>query len=186
MQRTISYINSLHSTSLLCFGVGVGSSFYNVLKAEKKIGVDKFDPSLYPRLWTAPTKGKDIKKTVPKKGEYDVIVINDSKHFKDLEGYFNKALEVLSEGGKIILTHSLPNRPYLVDHNYKPFQTWCGDVYEFVLKLKSQGGYKIESFEYDYGVTVVEIDEKVKGEEIEFRPFEEWYFDRKKLMNIND
>ena len=184
MIATINFINRLKTEKLLCFGVGIPQYFYDKLTySDKKIGIDQYDTSEYPRLWSGATKREDIKKSVSK-GKYDTIVINDSKHIVNLEVYFKKACKLLSEGGKIVLTHSLPNRQNLITKDYKPHQIWCGDVWEFILSIKSKGGYKIESFEIDYGVTVVTIDDKVKPQDIEVGAFEDWYFERKKLMNI--
>ncbi len=184
MQRTANHINSLSYSSLLCVGVGVPSYFYDKLIAEEKIGVDKYDKKQFPRLWSNPIKRKDVRKSFPKNDKFDLVVINDSKHYADLDKYFRQALKSLNEGGKIIITHSVPTSQVLVTKEYKPHQEWCGDVYEFILALKSQGGYKIETYEIDYGVTEISIDESVEPQEIDIRPFEDFYFERKELLNI--
>lgn len=184
MHSTTKHINSLSFSSLLCIGVGIPSHFYDYLIAEEKVGVDKYDKKLFPRSWSNPVKRKGVRKSFPKDAKFDLVVINDSKHYADLDKYFKQALKSLNEGGKIVMTHSVPNKPSLVTKNYKPHQSWCGDVVEFILSLKSKGGYKIETYAYDYGVTEISIDESVEAQEIDIRPFEDWYFERKQLMNI--
>lgn len=184
MQRTINHINTLSYSSLLCIGVGVPRYFYNKLVAEDKVGVDKYDTKLFPRLWSQPAKGKGVRKSFPKNDKFDLVVINDSKHYADLDRYFKQALKSINEGGKIIITHSLPSNPSLVSHDYNPHQEWCGDVVEFILALRSKGGYKIESYESEFGLTEITIDESVEPQNIDIRPFEDWYFERKSLMNI--
>ena len=185
MLKTINFINSFGFESILSLGVGIPSLFYDKLNAKDKIGIDKYDVNSYPRLWTQPTKQKDIKKSISK-GSFEAVVINDSKHYKDLEKLFKIAENRVIDGGKIIFTHSIPYNISLVTKDFKPHQSWCGDVYEFILSIKSKGGYKIESFELDYGVTVLVKDETVEPEEIELGEFEDWFFNRKSLMNIND
>lgn len=182
MQKTASFINSFGFSKVLCLGVGIPKLWFDKIKGDDVVGVDKYDKKLFPRLWTQPTKG--IPKTTKKSG-FDCVIINDSKHFKDLEELFKIATAKLKEdGGKIVFTHSIPDNVKLVTTDYLPHQNWCGQVYEFILNLKAKGGYKIESFEIENGVTIVEIDNKVKPEEITIEPFEDWYFNRKKLMNI--
>ena len=105
LQSTISFINSQGFNSVLCLGVGIRSLWYDKIKAEDKKGVDKYDKTLFPRLWTQPSKG--VRKSITK-GEFEAVIINDSKHYNDLEKLFKLACERLKEGGKIILlTHYL-------------------------------------------------------------------------------
>ena len=40
-------------------------------------------------------------------------------------------------------------------------QNWCCNVYEFILNIKAKGGYKIESFELDNGLTILQKDDKL-------------------------
>lgn len=181
MQKTASFINSFGFSKVLCLGVGISRLWFDKIKGEEVVGVDAYDKNLFPRLWTQPTKG--IPKTTKKSG-FDAVIINDSKHYKDLEKLFKTAKTKLKEGGKIIFTDSVPSNINLVTTDYLKHQNWCGDVFEFVLSLKAKGGYQIESFEIDNGVTIVEINDKVKPEEITLEPFEDWYFNRKTLMNI--
>ena len=57
-------------------------------------------------------------------------------------------------------------------------------MYEFILNLKAKGGYDIESYDIDNGVTIVSINTEVSPLDITIEPFEEWFFNRKELMNI--
>tara|TARA_R110002020_G_scaffold344927_1_gene559040 strand:- start:721 stop:1269 length:549 start_codon:yes stop_codon:yes gene_type:complete len=181
MLQTIKFINSLKVEKLLFFGVGNPSMFFDRIKGDKK-GIDKYDTSLFPRSWVYPVKNGDVQSKNTKK-KFDLIVINDSKHYKDLDLYFKQSLKNLNEGGKIIFTHSMPKLPIHETENPKPFQTWCGYVREYVMELISKGGYKVTSFEYDLGVSVIEIDETKQPKEIEIGLFEDWYYQRKELMN---
>ena len=103
--------------------------------------------------------------------------------FKIFLSYFKQALKNINEGGKIIFTHSIPKLPIHETTTPKPFQSWCGQTREFILELISKGGYKVTSFEYDLGVSVIEIDETKQPKEIEIGLFEDWYFQRKELMS---
>jgi hypothetical protein len=181
MQNTIKFINSLGAEKILFFGVGNPSMFFDRIKG-KKHGIDKYDVSLFPRSWVYPVKRGDIQKQNTKK-KFDLIVINDSKHYKDLAIYFKQALKNLNEEGKIIFTHSIPKLPIHETRDFKKFQAWCGDTREFILELISKGGYKITSYEYDLGVSVVEIDETKQPKEIEIGLFEDWIYQRKELMS---
>ena len=181
MLNTINYINSLGVEKILFFGVGNPSMLYDRIKGEKH-GIDKYDTNLFPRSWVYPVKRGDIQKNNTKK-KFDLIVINDSKHYKDLASYFKQALKNLNEEGKIIITHSMPKLQIHETRDFKPFQTWCGDAREFVLELISKGGYKVTSFEYDLGISVIEIDESKQPKEIEIGLFEDWYYQRKELMS---
>ena len=181
MQKTINYINSLGAEKVLFFGVGNPKMFYDRIKGEKH-GIDKYDTSLFPRSWVYPVKSGDIQSKNTKK-KFDLIVINDSKHYKDLSAYFTQALKNLNEEGKIIFTHSIPTKAIHETTDPKPFQAWCGQTREFILELISKGGYKITSYEYDLGVSVVEIDETKEPKEIEIGLFEDWYYQRNELMS---
>ena len=77
----------------------------------------------------------------------------------------------------------MPKLPIHETEKPKPFQAWCGDVRSFVLELISKGGYKVASYEYDLGVSIVEIDETKEPKELEITLFEDWYCQRKKLMS---
>ena len=55
-------------------------------------------------------------------------------------------------------------------------------MYQFVLELISKGGFKVTSFDGGNGMSIIEIDETKQPKEIEISGFEEWYFQRKKLM----
>ncbi len=181
MQKTASYINTLGFNKILCLGVGIPKLWFNKILADDVTGIDKYDKSLYPRLWSSPTKG--IKKTT-KKSDFDAVIINDSKHYKDLEKLFKLAEIKVKEGGKILFTHSIPDNLSLVSDKYKPYQNWCGNVYEFILNIKAKGGYKIESFEFDNGLTILQKDDTIEAVDLTVEPFEDWYFNRKSLMNI--
>jgi len=181
MQKTISYINSLGVEKILFFGVGIPIMFYDRIKGDKH-GIDKYDVSSFPRSWVHPERRGDIQSKNTKK-KFDLIVINDSKHYKDLASYFKQAIKNLNEEGKIVITHSMPKLPIHETTTPKPYQSWCGQTREFVLELISKGGYKVTSYEYDLGVSVIEIDETKQPKEIEIGLFEDWYFQRKELMS---
>jgi hypothetical protein len=125
-----------------------------------------FDKNKFPRSWSGATISDNIL-SKPNKKKFDVVIINDSKHYKDLTKYFKQALKNIKEEGKIVFKH----------------QIWCGDVQQFILELISKGGYKVTTFDDDLGVSIVEIDETKEPKTIEVQGFEEVYFDRKNLMN---
>ena len=152
MQKVISKINSLEFETVCVYGVGVPSLFFDRIKGEKT-GVDNFDKSKYPRSWNGPTTANNIL-SKPNKKRYDVVVINDSKHYKDLTNYFKQALKNIKEEGKIIFTHSMP-----------------------------KGGYKVTSFDDGVGMSIIEIDETKQPKEIDVFGFEEVYLLRNKLMS---
>jgi len=180
MQKVISKINSLEFDTVCVYGVGVPSLFFNHIKGEKT-GVDNFDKSKYPRSWNGPTTADNIL-SKPNKKRYDVVIVNDSKHYKDLANYFKQALKNIKEDGKIIFTHSMPKTPYDITEQPTKHQFWNGYVQQFILELISKGGYKITSFDDGVGMSIVEIDETKQPKEIEVFGFEEVYFQRNKLM----
>lgn len=181
MQSIISIINKLKFDTVCVYGVGIPSMFFNLIKGEKT-GIDNFDKDKYPRSWSGATIADNIL-SKPNKKKYDVVIINDSKHYKDLVKYFKQALKNINEGGKIIFTHSMPNTPYDVAEKPTKHQFWCGDVQQFILELISKGGYKVTTLDDGVGMSIVELDETKEPKTIEVQGFEEVYFQRKKLMN---
>jgi len=181
MQSIISIINKLKFDTVCVYGVGIPSMFFSLIKGDKT-GVDNFDKDKYPRSWSGATIADNIL-SKPNKKKYDVVIINDSKHYKDLVKYFKQALKNINEEGKIIFTHSMPNTPYDVAENPTKHQFWCGDVQQFILELISKGGYKVTTLDDGVGMSIVEIDETKEHKTIEVQGFEEVYFQRKKLMN---
>ena len=181
MQKEIKTINSLQFDTVCVYGVGVPSLFFDQIKGEKT-GVDSFDKTLFPRSWSGATIADNIL-SKPNKKKYDIVIINNSKHYKDLVKYFNQALKNISEGGKIIFTHSMPKTPKDVTETPSKHQFWCGYVQQFILELISKGGYKVTSFDDGLGVSIIEIDETKEPVTIDVQGFEEVYFQRKKLMN---
>jgi len=181
MQTEISIINRLNFDTVCVYGVGVPSLFFDRIKGDKT-GVDNFDKNKFPRSWNGKTVASNIL-SKPNKKAYDVVIINDSKHYKDLTTYFKQALKNIKEEGKIIFTHSMPKIPYDVTENPTKHQFWCGYVQQFVLELISKGGYKVTTFDDGLGVSIVEIDETKEPKQIEVQGFEEVYFERLKLMN---
>ena len=180
MQSLINIINRIEFNTALFYGVGIPRLFFDKIKGDK-IGIDKFDKCQYPRLWTAPTKRVNIQSKGTSK-KFDLIIINDSKRYKDVSSYFSKALKNINEGGKIVLIDSMPKLPIYITDTPANHQDWCGDVYQFVLELISKGGFKVTSFDSGNGMSIIEIDETKQPKEIEISGFEEWYFQRKKLM----
>ena len=181
MQSEISIINRLNFDTVCVYGVGVPSLFFDRIKGDKT-GVDNFDKNKFPRSWNGKTVASNIL-SKPNKKAYDVVIINDSKHYKDLTKYFKQALKNIKEEGKIIFTHSMPKTPYDVTENPTKHQFWCGYVQQFVLELISKGGYKVTTFDDGFGVSIVELDETKEPKQIEVQGFEEVYFERLKLMN---
>jgi SAM-dependent methyltransferase len=181
MQKVINIINSLDFDTVCVYGVGVPFMFFDRIKGEKT-GVDNFDKNKFPRSWSGATISDNIL-SKPNKKKFDVVIINDSKHYKDLTKYFKQALKNIKEEGKIVFTHSMPNTPQDITEEPKKHQIWCGDVQQFILELISKGGYKVTSFDDDLGVSIVEIDETKEPKNIDVQGFEEVYFDRKNLMN---
>jgi hypothetical protein len=181
MQSEISIINRLNFDTVCVYGVGVPSLFFDRIKGDKT-GVDNFDKNKFPRSWNGKTVASNIL-SKPNKKAYDVVIINDSKHYKDFSTYFKQALKNIKEEGKIIFTHSMPKIPYDVTENPTKHQFWCGYVQQFVLELISKGGYKVTTFDDGLGVSIVEIDETKEPKQIEVQGFEEVYFERLKLMN---
>jgi hypothetical protein len=181
MQQIVNIINKLDFDSALFYGVGIKSLFFDKVKGEK-LGIDQYDYRHFPRSWSARAYGENIQQKGTKK-KFDVVVINDSKRYKDVSNYFAKALKNIKEGGKIILIDSMPTLPIHVTDTPKQHQTWCGDVYIFVQELISKGGHKVQSFDEGNGLTVIEIDESVEPKEVKVEGFEEWYFQRKKIMS---
>jgi len=181
MQSEISIINRLNFDTVCIYGVGVPSLFFDRIKGDKT-GVDNFDKNKFPRSWNGKTVASNIL-SKPNKKAYDVVIINDSKHYKDLTKYFKQALKNIKEDGKIIFTHSMPKTPYDVTENPTKHQFWCGYVQQFVLELISKGGYKVTTFDDGFGVSIVELDETKEPKQIEVQGFEEVYFERLKLMN---
>lgn len=181
MQQIVNIINKLDFQTVLCYGVGVPSVFFDKVKGEK-IGIDKYDKDQFPRSWSSKTFADNIQHKNTK-NKFDLVIINDSKRFKDLKVYFKQALKNINEGGKIVLVDSMPKTPLLVTENPQKHQLWCGDVYQFVLELISKGGYKVTTLDNGNGLSVIEIDETKGPKEIYLYGFEEWYFERKKLMS---
>ena len=181
MQQIVSIINKLDFNTVLCYGVGIPSIFFDKIKGEK-LGIDKYDKSQYPRLWSSKYFAENVQYKNTKK-KFDLVIINDSKRFKDLKEYFKQALKNINEGGKIVLVDSMPKLPLLVTDKPNNHQSWCGDVYQFVLELISKGGYKITSLDDGNGISIIEIDETKEPKQIEVQGFEEWYFQRNKIMN---
>jgi hypothetical protein len=181
MQQIVNIINRLDFETVICYGVGVPSVFFNRIKGDK-LGVDKYDKSMFPRLWSYKYFAENVQHKNTKK-KADLVIINDSKRFKDLKVYFSQALKNIKEGGKIILIDSMPKEHVLVTDNPSKNQGWCGDVYQFVLELISKGGYKVTTLDDGNGLSIIELDETKGPKEIEVYGFEEWYFERKKLMS---
>jgi hypothetical protein len=82
MQSEISIINRLNFDTVCVYGVGVPSLFFDRIKGDKT-GVDNFDKNKFPRSWNGKTVASNIL-SKPNKKAYDVVIINDSKHYKDL------------------------------------------------------------------------------------------------------
>jgi len=164
MQSEISIINRLNFDTVCIYGVGVPSLFFDRIKGDKT-GVDNFDKNKFPRSWNGKTVASNIL-SKPNKKAYDVVIINDSKHYKDLTKYFKQALKNIKEEGKIIFTHSMPKTPYDVTENPTKHQFWCGYVQQFVLELISKGGYKVTTFDDGFGVSIVELDETKEPKQI--------------------
>ena len=181
MQQIVNIINKLDFSSVLFYGVGFPRVFFDKIKGEK-LGIDQYDYRQFPRQWSARVFAENVQQKSTKK-KFDLVIINDSKKYKDVSSYFNKAIKNIKEGGKIILIDSMPKLPIHVTDTPKQHQTWCGDVYLFVQELISKGGYKIHSFDEGNGLTVIEVDESVEGKEVSIEAFEEWYFNRKKIMS---
>lgn len=181
MHKELKIINSLEFDTVCVYGVGVPIQFFDLIKGDKT-GVDSFDKDLYPRSWSGKTISGNILSKYNKKS-YDVVIINNSKHYKDLTKYFKQALKNIKKGGKIIFTHSMPKTPQDVTDTPTKHQFWCGYVQQFILELISKGGYKVSTFDDGLGVSIIEIDETKEPVTIEVQGFEEVYFERKKLMN---
>lgn len=181
MQQIVNIINKLDFKTVLCFGVGVPSVFFNKIKGEK-IGIDKYNLKQYPRLWSSKTFAENVQYKNTKK-KFDLVIINDSKKFKDLKEYFKQALKNINQSGKIILVDSMPKKPILITDKPLNNQAWCGDVYQFVLELISIGGYKVTTLDDGNGFSIIEIDETKGPKQIDVQGFEEWYFERKKIMS---
>ena len=181
MLKELKIINSLEFDTVCVYGVGVPSQFFNHIKGDKT-GVDSFDTSLFPRSWSGATIADNIVSKHNKKS-YDVVIINNSKHYKDITKYFKQAQKNIIEGGKIIFTHSMPKVPNDVTETPTKHQFWCGYVQQFILELISKGGYKVTTFDEGLGVSIIEIDETKEPKQIDVQGFEEVYFQRKELMN---
>ena len=181
MQSVINIINKLEFDTVCIYGVGVPSLFFNHIKGDKT-GIDTYDKNKYPRSWSGKAIASNILSKYNKKC-YDVVIINDSKHYKDLAFYFKQALKNIKEEGKIIFTHSMPKTPQDVTENPTKHQFWSGYVQQFVLELISKGGYKVTTLDDGVGLSIIEKDETKEPKEIEVFGFEEVYFNRVKLMN---
>ena len=180
MQLIVNIINKLDFKTVLFYGVGIPKLFFDKVKGEK-LGIDQYDNRQFPRLWSSSSFSSNIQQKNTKK-KFDLVIINDSKKYIDLQKYFKKALKNIKEGGKIILIDSMPKEPLLVTDKPSNHQGWCGDVYQFVLELISKGGYKITTLDDGNGLSIIEIDETKEPKEIQVQGFEEWYFERKKIM----
>ena len=181
MNKELQIINKLEFDTVCVYGVGVPTQFFNSIKGDK-LGVDPFDKDSYPRSWNGKTVASNIVSKYNKKA-YDIVIINNSKHYKDLVKYLKQAQKNIKEGGKIIFTHSMPKEPSDVTETPTKHQFWCGQVQQFILELISKGGYKVTTYDDGYGVSIVEIDETKEPKEIEVKGFEEVYFYRMELMN---
>ena len=181
MQSVINIINKLEFDTVCVYGVGVPSMFFNHIKGEKT-GVDNFNKNKIPRSWSGATIADNIL-SKPNKKKFDIVIINDSKHYKDLTLYFKQALKNIKEEGKIIFTHSMPKTPQDVTENPSKHQFWSGYVQQFVLELISKGGYKITTLDNGVGISIIEKDETKEPKQIEVFGFEEVYFNRVKLMS---
>lgn len=181
MQKITSKLNSLKFDSTLLIGVGLPHVLFNKLKG-KKLGFDRWDKKKFPRLWSHAVFAHNITMRRTKK-KFDLVVLNDSRRYEDLDCAFKNALRNLKQGGTIAIIGTMPNMYDLVRPDPLPRQIWCGDAYIFVLDLISKGGYSVASFDLDIGLTLIEIDESIQGKEITLGAWEDWYFERKKLMN---
>lgn len=181
MQSIINTINKLDFETVCIYGVGIPQLFFNKIKGDKT-GIDNFDKTKFPRSWSGKTIASNIL-SKPNKKTFDVVIINDSKHYKDLVKYLKQALKNIKKEGKIIFTHSMPKLPIDVTKEPLKHQFWCGDVQQFVIELISKGGYKVTTFDEGFGMSIIEIDETKEPKDIEVSGFEEVFFQRKELMN---
>lgn len=181
MQKIASKINSLKADSILLVGVGLPHMLFNKLKG-KKLGFDRWDKKKFPRLWSHAVFAHDITMRRTKK-KFDLVILNDSRHYSDLCTAFDQGLKNLKEGGTIAIIGTMPNQYDLVRQDPLPRQNWCGDAYIFVLDLISKGGYRVESFDMDLGLSLITKDESIQGKELTLGAWEDWYFERHKLMN---
>ena len=181
MQKIANIINKLDFDTVLFYGVGSPFLLFDKIKG-KKLGIDKYDVTQYPRQWSTRTVRSDIQSRGTKK-KFDLVVINNSRRYKDVSADFNKALKNLNEGGSIILIDSMPKTPQDITDTPFDHQSWCGEVYQFVLELVSKGGFKVSSNDEGNGFTIVKPDDSIPSTEIFVSGFEEWYFERKKIMN---
>jgi len=181
MQKIVSKINSLGFPTVLLVGVGLPHVLFTKLKGEK-LGFDKWDKTKYPRLWSHAVFGQNLTRKRTKK-KFDLVILNDSRRYSDLDTDFNQALKNLKEGGTIAIIGTMPNMYDLVRPDPLPRQNWCGDAYIFVLDLISKGGYRVESFDLDLGISLITVDDSIQGKEITLGAWEDWYVERKTLMN---
>ena len=91
MQSIINTINKLDFETVCVYGVGIPQLFFNKIKGDKT-GIDNFDKTKFPRSWSGKTIASNIL-SKPNKKTFDVVIINDSKHYKDLVKYFKQALK---------------------------------------------------------------------------------------------
>ena len=181
MNKTISKLNSLNAEKILCIGVGVPCVFFDKIKGNVT-GVDKWDYKSFPRSWSVPTIAGNIK-TKHNKEKYNLVIINNSKHYSDLLKDFTQAQKSVKEGGIIAITHTMPKSYNDIREDYLPRQDWSGWAWQVVLDLISLGGYKVTSYDFEKGLTLFEFDETIKAKHVDCGTWEDWFVNRIDNMN---
>ena len=158
-----SVIMAVGAKSYLEIGIMYGDVF-NQIQAERKVGVD-------PDLQNFKRGKGDVGYTLHEstsddffssyKGDFfDVIFIDGLHKFEQVRKDLENALNILTEGGAIILHDTMPpDARYVTDEPTLKSRSgnwlWCGDVWRIFSYLCMRGDLNYWTVDEDYGCTVV-------------------------------
>ena len=192
----LNYLIKEHNyKSYLEIGVGDPSNNFLLIDCGEKYGVDPYFDYLDANGLDENTLNEAVKyrmtsdeffNTIPKSTTFDLIFIDGLHTEEQCDKDIQNALEHLSKDGAIIIHDSNPyTKKSVGERNPTVGNTWNGDVYKSVVKLKDFG---VEYFTLgdDFGITLVKKPENfVKIENVPASDITYDYFDKNRAYVLN-
>ena len=142
MERS-NIINQLIETydyhSYLEIGYGTGHTF-NQINAASKIGIDGGNGTPAGDITAIRMSSDNYFKMLREQGasKFDIIFIDGSHLYEDVEKDLNSALEFLKEGGSVVMHDCSPANIYLQERSQSPYCSgWTGDVWKTFVKFRA-------------------------------------------------
>jgi len=167
--------------SYLEIGVRTTAQNFDKILCEDKVGVD---PEVTHRQVFKMTSNDYFWITVYR--IFDLIFIDGLHHADQVERDFNNSLSCLSNSGFIVIHDCLPVHENTT-HVPRDSKQWHGDVYKFVMKLRTIPGIDFITYNFDEGCCVVWKNKLMKGsKKVIDTSWENYKLNGRKLMNVVD